>query len=134
MAICTNGLATGSIILHRRHVKGLRLREQISGALDDYMIEIRKVAGIVRSLKEQELSEETYEHLLLEAGRQNLMPWSRLADVDREYRQPRFREFRGQTGWGLLNAFTWVVKRNPPRLQMDQIDRFQGIISEAVSV
>lgn len=134
VTVCTNGLATGSIVLHRRHTIGLQLRDQISEALDDYMIEIRKVSGIVRGLKEQELTEETYEHLLLEAGRQNLMPWSRLQDVDQEYRKPRFREFKGRNGWSLLNAFTWVVKRNPPARQMEQIDGFRGIVSRASAV
>ena len=98
-------------------------------ALDDYTLETFKIPVIVAGLRKWDLIESEYEHCLVEAGRRGLMPWSRLGDVDKEYRNPRFSdEFGTENSWALLNAFTWVVKRNPPARQMEQIDGFRSML------
>ncbi len=135
VSVCNNGLATGQIILAKRHTKNFDLKGEIAMALDDYLVAIQKVGGIVDGLKNHKLlGGAVYEHLLIEAGRERLMPWSRLGKVDTEYRNPRFPDEIGtETSWALLNAFTWVVKRNPPYRQMDQINRFRQMLPTAAA-
>jgi len=129
IAVCNNGLATGEIILQRRHTTGFNLRENLTHAMDDYLAASRNTANVIEGLRNRKLRNDQYEHLLIEAGRQDMMPWSRLADVDKEYTTPRFGDaFGSENSWSLLNAFTWVAKRNPPMKQMDQINRFRDLL------
>jgi len=129
VSICSNGLATGEIILKHKHTPRFNLQEEVMFALDDYVVSAKRMKRTINRLRERDLVEAEAEHLILEAGRQGLMPWSRLADVDREYRVPRFGdEFGSENSWSLLNAFTWVVKRNPIAVQMDQINQFRSML------
>jgi hypothetical protein len=129
VSVCTNGMTTGEIVLNRQHTLRLNLREQIQYALDDYAMAAFRIPRVVAGMRRRDLAESEYEHTLLEAGRRGLMPWSRLGDVDREYRIPRFgSEFGERNSWALLNAFTWVAKRNPPRRQLEQIEGFRKLL------
>ncbi len=128
VTICSNGMATGQIVLTRRHTSRFRLVEAVEYALDDYMMAARSMGSVVDGWKECELSQPRYEHILLEAGREGYIAWSKLGDVDREYRKPRFAEIGTGTSWALLNAFTWVLKGTSPRLQMDRINGFRQML------
>ncbi len=129
VSVCTNGLTTGEIVLHRQHTRCLDLRKQIQTALDYYTMAAWRIPKVVAGLRERELTEQEHEHVLMEAGRRGFMPWSRLGDVDWEYYRPRFGgEFGEGNSWAMLNAFSWVAKRNPPRRQMEQIDGFRKLL------
>jgi hypothetical protein len=125
--VCTNGLATGEIIMKRKHTNGLLLRQELPEVIDEYLWAARKVRAVETKLRETELAPAQAEHALLEAGRQGLMPWSRLGQVDHEYRHPRFEEHGTGTAWALVNAFTWVVKQNPPLQQLAQMNAFREL-------
>ena len=64
----------------------------------------------------------------MEAGRQRLMPWSRIGKVDAEYRKPTFAEHGQGPRYALLQAFTNQVKQNAPLTQMTSMDRFRGLL------
>ena len=127
VTVCSNGLATGEIVLRHRHTINFRLREEIKTAMDEYLEASKGVGQIIDRLKSWQLAQVEYEHLLLEAGRRKLMPWSRLAHVDREFQNPN-HGFGSETSWDLLNAFTHVVKRNPPGRQLEQINGFRSML------
>ena len=127
--VCNNGLATGVIVLRHKHTTKFDLREELAVALDDYWMSARNMETVVFGLKRCKLVGGQYEQILVEAGRRGLMPWSRLGNVDEEFCHPRFPDEIGMgTSWALLNAFTWVAKRNPPHRQMDQINGFRELL------
>lgn len=128
VACCNNGMATGEIVLHKKHTSGFNLFKEIEEACDAYLIKAATIADTVKSLREQEIGEDDVDSILMEAGRSKLMPWSRIGAVDAEYRKPTYAEHGTGTSWALLNAFTHTVKRNPPQQQMEQMNRFRAML------
>jgi len=126
--VCSNGLVTGEIILRRKHTLGLDLAADLNPALDTYVTKAQSINEMVERLRDRKLKTTMVDKILMEAGRAELMPWSRIGDVDHEYRNPRFAEHGKDTSWALLQAFTWVVKQNPPLAQMEQINSFRKML------
>ena len=131
VAVCNNGMATGEIVMQRKHTSGFNLIGEIESALDQYVDKANKSSGIVAGMRETELSPTQSDEILMEAGRQRLMPWSRIGAVDKEYKNPTFAEHGRGTSWALLNAFTYTVKRNPAMEQMNQMNRFRELLPTA---
>lgn len=128
VTVCNNGMCTGEIILNKHHTKGLNLTESIEVALDDYLFSARRVEKMVEGLRARNITETEAEHVLMQAGRQGLMPWSRIGKVDKEYRAPTFADHDERTSWGLLNAFTHIAKANPIHNQMSDINDFRQLL------
>lgn len=128
VTVCHNGLATGEIVMQKKHTHGFNLFQEIEYSLDQYIPKARKINHIVTGLQEAELSPTNADEILMEAGRNRLMPWSRIGAVDKEYRNPTFAEHGTGTSWALLNAFTHTVKRNPPMQQMEQMNKFRELL------
>ncbi len=128
ITVCRNGFVSGEILLNKKHTTQFDLEDGIEKSLDEYFISIRKMSDIINSLRNHVLSEFEYSYIMIEAGRKKLMPWSRIGEVDKEYRNPSFSEWEQWSSWALLNAFTYVAKRNPPRKQMDQINKFREML------
>ena len=129
--VCNNGMATGEIVMQKKHTKQFSLSDEITKSLDEYEIKSRTLNETVRSLKERELSQVESDQILMEAGRQHLMPFSRIGKVDQEYHNPTFAEHGRNTSYALLNAFTYIVKKNPVHAQMDQMNRFRELLPTA---
>jgi len=128
VTVCGNGMVTGEILLKKRHTKGLNLQEEIWEALEQYHSGALKVGDEVDQMRTVELDDFQKDSLLMQAGRSRLMPWSRIGRVDKEYNSPRFDDFRPRTMWSLFNAFTYVVKMDPPHRQMDEIYKFRNLL------
>ena len=126
--VCNNGMATGEIVMKKKHTRGFNLHEEINASLDQYQIKAGLIGETVDSLRRCDLSSKQSDEILMEAGRSNLMPWSRIGAVDKEYRKPTFAEHGRGTSWALLNAFTYTVKRNPALRQMDQMNQFRELL------
>ena len=128
VTVCLNGMATGEIVMQRKHTHGFNMFQEIESSLDQYIPRAQKINHIVKSFQECEISDKVTDRILMEAGRSRLMPWSRIGAVDKEYRKPTFAEHGKGTSWALLNAFTHTVKRNPPLQQMDQMNKFRELL------
>ena len=126
--VCRNGMATGEIVMQKKHTHGFNLFQEIENSLDQYIPKAQKINHIVTSLRETELSATNADRVLMQAGRNRLMPWSRIGAVDKEYRNPTFAEHGKGTSWALLQAFTHTVKRNPPMQQMEQMNSFRELL------
>jgi hypothetical protein len=132
--ICSNGLVTGDVVLSKRHTLKLDWQACLQEAMEIYVRKARKIGKLVDRMKAKELDEDDVNRILMTTGRLNrlgnngIMPWSWIGQVDFEYRNPTFKEFEPRTAWSLFNAFTWVVKRNPPLGQFDQINKFREIL------
>jgi len=126
--VCNNGMATGEIVMRKKHTSGFSLVDEIRQSLDQYEIKAGLIGNTVNSLRKAEISNAKSDEILMEAGRAGLMPWSRIGSVDKEYRKPTFAEHGRGTSWALLNAFTYTVKRNPALKQMEQMNRFRELL------
>lgn len=126
--VCHNGMCTGEVVMCRKHTSRLDLYREVEEGLNLYLERAKTIPDTVKVLREKELPQPTADHFLLEAGRQSLLPWSRIGQVDKQYRHPRFAEHGKGTAWALLNAFTWVVKQSNPLRQMDQINQFRQML------
>jgi len=102
--VCQNGVVTGLLVLNRKHTTGLDLQQEVSGGIDRYIDESRKVQHIVNEMQERWMSDVRACRALVQAGRRGLLPWSHLRAVDREWRNPRHDEFKPRTAWSLYNA------------------------------
>lgn len=128
VAICSNGLATGEVVMEKKHAKGLDLASELKESFSEYARTVARTGWVVQQMKERKLTSQEVEHIIMEAGRRKLMPWARLGFVDHEYRVPRFDEIGTGTSWALMNAYTWVVKRHPPLRQMTAMNEFRKLL------
>ena len=133
VTICHNGLATGELLLARRHTIAVDLEKEIREALDHYTVASRQLGKIEAALRGRELAAAEAEHLLCESGRRGLMPWSRVGEVDEVFRAPPHPEYGRGTSWCLLQAFTQIAQRNPPGDQLWQINGFREMLPLATA-
>lgn len=126
--VCNNGMVTGVHVLREKHEKNLDLAAQIHVGLDRYLEAAKDIKNQVDLMRARNLTEAEADHLLMQCGRQEIMPWNRVKLVDHEYRHPTFAEHSERTSWGLLNAFTYIVKQSPPQEQMDSINAFRRLL------
>ena len=131
VACCLNGMATGQIVMRKKHTIGFNLENEIQDSLDEYRKQVIGIDQVVADLKETELPQKEADRVLMEAGRQRLMPWSRIGKVDAEYRKPTFAEHGQGTSYALLQAFTYHVKKNAPLTQMTSMNRFRELLPVA---
>jgi len=129
--VCNNGMATGQILMNKKHTINFDLYNELEYSIDEYMDKARLINNYVESLKNRNLTEPETEHILITAGRQGVMPWSRIGQVDEEYRNPTYQDHDERTSFGLLQAFTHIVKKNPPLEQMDQMSDFRTLLPTA---
>lgn len=126
--VCSNGMATGEIVLCKKHTTNFDIITEVDFAVGRYLEKAKDIPALVTRLRGRDLKPVEAEHVLMEAGRAKLMPWSRIGDVDKEYHNPHHTEHGLDTSWALLNAFTYTVKRNPPQQQMDQMNGFRALL------
>jgi hypothetical protein len=126
--VCMNGMVTGDVVLCKKHTTGFDLPEALHVAMDEYLEKVGRIPMMVKKMKDHTLIEAEVYEVLVETGRQGVMPWSLIGQVDWAYRNPAFTDFKPRTSWSLLNAFTQVVKKEPPLRQMDQINEFRQLL------
>ena len=126
--VCNNGMATGEIILKRKHTFRFNLSFEVTDALNQYGERARLINHTVEQMKERSLPATEYERLLVKTGRDKILPWSRIGQLDEEYQHPTFADHNERTSWGLYNAFTHIVKKSPPMGQMDQMNKFRALL------
>jgi len=133
VGVCTNGMAVGEFAVKKRHTYGLNLREAIQGGIHRFIEEARRIGDVAEGLKNREMRTWEVNDILVESGRTGVMPWSRIGKVDREYRNPRYPEFKERTAWSLYNAFTEVAKQSPVYEQFGVIRKSLLKIQEVTS-
>lgn len=132
VAVCNNGMCSGSILLNRVHDHTVDLAEEVEIALDQYTDHAKRLAAGVQCLRERELSPGEAGDILLQAGRQKLIGWTAVGRVDAEYRNPTFSDHGKNNSWALLNAFTYAARRNiNPVNQMTTYNDFRKLLPVA---
>lgn len=132
---CTNGMATGEIVLNLKHTSSNLdfLCDEIGNAAGRYLEKAREIPMLVERMRERSLNTAEASDLLMQAGHAKLLPWARIGMVDNEFRNPTFAEHGKGTSWALLNAFTYVVKEQNPMGQMDRMNRFREMLPLAMA-
>jgi len=129
--ICGNGLSVDGafITLARRHTKGLHLVEALDRGIERFLRGTQQIQGTIDDLKSVDLSDHRRaEHLILEIGRQGIVPWSGLSKVDEHWRDPEHEVFAERTGWALFNSVTHVARGFSLRKEMVAVDRARNLI------
>lgn len=130
--VCNNGCVTGELVLRHKHTSRFDLRSAMSTAMSLYFERIGKTKRMIEGWKTTPVFQPMINHILMEAGRQHIMPWSRIGKVDDEFRNPTYADHAEKTSWGLYNAFTHIVKQSPVHTQMDQMNRFRELLPSNV--
>ncbi len=130
VAVCSNGLITGTFILRCRHTLRLNLDAELASGVERYLQEASRVKNCIDGLQQQRIDEPRYREILIESGRRNLLPWSALGKVDQEYRNPQHTEFREwrNTGWGLYNAYNEITKQLAPTRQLSALNQLRELV------
>lgn len=131
--ICSNGMVAGDYTVKRRHTIGVDLMESIGIGIDTYVNRVKEIPTIINNMKETEMENVTVDRALMKAGREHLISWSRIGQVDKEYRKPTFGEFNQKTAWSLYNAFTYTLQKMPAHYHIKSMNRFRKIITEKVA-
>jgi hypothetical protein len=138
VSVCNNGMISGEFVLSKRHTKGLRLGDEVEGGVIRFLNESHKVVETVRNMQALSLTSEASDSILMSAGREGLASWGHIGMVEREYRNPRYKDFQGRNGWCLYNAFTTVVQdeiggENPhPRISAERQLRSMNRMRELI--
>ena len=125
--VCSNGVVSGTWVLCRKHTTGLDLEAEIEGGVTRFLMEARQVRDCITLMRGRELSQPQADNLLMEAGRQRLLPWSGIGKAQDEYTHPAFPDFSERTFYSLYNAFNSVVKGISPQRQFHALNRFREI-------
>lgn len=129
--VCTNGCVTGEVVMERKHTIRFDLMVELDKALVNYMQRANEIPLVTEGLKTFELTQRQSDLILMQAGRFGYLPWSRIGQVEKEYRNPTYADHNVKSSWGLLNAFTHIVKQSPPHTQMQQINQFRSMLPVA---
>lgn len=133
--ICSNGMVVGEFVLRRRHTNGINLEESVGDGLDRYIEQSRGVVQMIEGFEARDVDDKTSDKILMRAGREGLLPWSRVGQVDQEFRNPTFDAFKKRNAWSLYNAFTYVLQKCPATHQVTAMNQFREVVAtEIVSV
>jgi len=119
--VCSNGMMVGEHPLTRKHTLGLDLNEAVAAGIASYLYELPGIGDFVRRMKKVRLEIRQADHLLAEAGRRKVVPWSQIGKVEQAWREPEHDVFEPRNAWSLYNAFTSVSRRRSARGQLDAL-------------
>jgi len=134
--VCSNGMSVtgGMIAVQKKHTIGLNLAQALDDGIRTYLLRAQRIDETISELRSVNLSQPTLaDHLIVEAGRRGMFPWSKLGKVERYWRRPPHAEFEAGNGWSLMNAFTEVAKSFPMRTEMDAANRIRRLILDVAS-
>jgi hypothetical protein len=135
--VCNNGVVTGEVVMSKKHTTGFDLKLEVDAAMDQYEDMAHGLLSDVNELKGIDIDQDMFDRIIMQASRitpkKSRMRWARLWQVIQEWKNPTF-DFGGETGWQLLNSFTYVAQKEPVFRQMDQIKAFHDLILENAGI
>ena len=106
-----------------KHLKSIELSEAIDCAVNKvFMPMSKRIPHEVGLLKQEEISKGDAERVLMQAGRDRLIPWTRIGVADHLFSKSEC------TQWNLLCAFAFATKVSPANQQMDKIVKFKRML------
>jgi hypothetical protein len=112
-----------------RHTTGVDMTDRLAEGVKVWYHWARTLGKVVENAACKYVNRP--EAVLVSAARRKFMPWSRLKYVDKLFSQPRDPKATPKgTVLALLLAFGFVVRRNPPLLQLPQLHGFYQLTQE----
>ncbi len=109
----------------RKHSLNLDIYYEVMSALDTFNMQADTFDDQLAKLQERTLSDSEIMWYLREAGRREIMPWSRIGRIDKLIQENGYKQ-----AYHLLLAFCIVSGMNPPIVQLDQKDKFRNLLGE----
>lgn len=111
--VCDNLAFTSEIVVAKKHTRfgQERYLEGIAKAVSSLMQYRESTAQWIGEMKDWQLSPEAADSFILRSYEEEVIGARQLPLVLREWRQPRFEEYRPRTAWSLFNSFTDVLGR-----------------------
>lgn len=129
--VCLNGMSVegGTVAIQKKHTSGLDLVPVLDEGIQTFVRRSQKIDETITRLKAVDLCRpERADHLIVEAGRRFMFPWSQLGRVVYYWRQPPHPEFEERNGWSLMNAFSEVAKRFTMKKEMAAANNIRQLI------
>ena len=120
--VCSNGMILGEFIVKRKHTTGADVPELVDAGLNRFLDEAKNINDFTEALKNTRCRDQMACRYIIEAGRQEVLPWAQLDNVQRLWFEPEHEEFDARNRWSLYNAFTEVVRdRKHAAMQMKEL-------------
>jgi hypothetical protein len=109
--VCDNLMATGEIVVMRKHTSGFDLQKEI-GLMTGKVIEYCKAGDVLIQRQEKiALPEHTAFQIVGDALIQGFMPAGAVREAGQIYAKAEYEDLKSRTLWGLHNAFTRQTQR-----------------------
>ena len=115
--VCSNGMIVGDVITFRKHTGEVfpALKEMMSIAIARMEQDFEKTQGDIIIMKETELTTTLAAELI---GRmfveERILNSNEVNEVVRQFRNPRFEDFKPNNLWSLYNHATYAMKEAAP--------------------
>lgn len=131
--VCDNLAFRAELLVRRKHTRnGLKLFGQSIAEAVTSLASFRDAeASRIRRLADLELSPASASHLILSAFRRGIISSLQIADVCKEWEEPRHEDFKPRTAWSLFNAFTEIIRNRAitsPQTFVAQTIRLNGLM------
>lgn len=132
--VCDNLSYSADILVSRKHTRfgEFRFNEAIAVAVRSLHQYVDLEAKRIAWMREATVTEDQANSLILQAYETDIVGARLLPDVIQEWREPQHDEFKARTLWGLLNAFTEVLKerqRSQPARAAEETIRLQALLT-----
>jgi hypothetical protein len=110
--VCDNLAFSAELMVRRKHtLNGMKAFGMAIGQAVASLASFKDMeATRIQRLAETELTPAIASHLILSAFRRGIISSLQIADVCKEWEEPRHEDFRPRTAWSLFNAFTEVLR------------------------
>ena len=131
--VCDNLAFSAELMVRRKHTRnGLKLFGESIGQAVASLASFKDMeAARIQRLAEMELSPAAASHLILSAFRRGIISSLQIADVCKEWEEPRHDEFKPRTAWSLFNAFTEILRNRAvtaPQMFVAATIRLNGLM------
>ncbi len=131
--VCSNLSFSGEIRVTRKHTRFIRrdLVTLVQGSIGKLMTAWHEQDKRIAQYKEHQLTDEVVHDIAVRSVDVGVLPNRRLPDVLREWREPRYEDFRPRTAWSLFNSYTEALKGNLAELPR-RTERLHGLLDSEI--
>jgi len=136
--VCANGLIFAEYqVARRKHTTGLAysLRDEIKKGMLNFLTQLRINENFVNKLKNTSATDNRINRLLTEIGRADVLPWSHIGQIDKNYREETVKvpEFAERNLYAVYNSFTEIIKRRNPAEQHRCISKLKPFFDKEIA-
>ncbi len=129
--VCDNLMITGTFIFKQKHTTGnvKNLGESVASGVLQYMLGLPKLQDTVCEMQRTQMSEPDVANFYRDLGRNKIIPWSHIGQVDKFWLNPTHEEFNRPTKWRMYNAINTVAKQYNPNRQMHVVGKATDLLT-----